>query len=343
MFRNVMQRQGADALSSGRARIGVRVLLAAVVAAAMGESPLDAGTGDASRDAPPAIVWKKLGAASGRPIIFLPALGMPGRYWSKIWEQFEKDHPIYVVTYAGTDGIPPTKPPYLKRTVEEVHRLIESEKLQGPVLVGHLYGAYVALHVAGEYPDSVGGVFAQPVVWGRKTIEERRKDAEEQAARYRDCTPEVWIPTVTVDINSVIEDANVAKEIASMVKSADQETFAGSMYEMFADEIEPWLEKIKVPVFLISPVFVTARRLEIDTSYERMSSLVAKRRDMMYEQFPNIARCDTFLTRDSLFFPMLEAPGRLGFSLGRYIKRLDDPKSVWDSTVTTHPAGHDAE
>jgi len=121
----------------------------------------------------PAIVWKQLGASSDRPLIFLSALGLPGRYFEKVYEQFEKDHPVCVATYAGSDGLPATKPPFLPRIVEAVHGLIESERLQGAVLVGHLFGAYVALHVAGQYPDSVGGVFVQPIVWEHRRGNDR--------------------------------------------------------------------------------------------------------------------------------------------------------------------------
>ena len=296
---------------------------------------VDAGDSAATSGA---ITWKKLGASSGQPLIFLPALGIPGRYWSKVYEQFEKDHPIYVVTFAGSDGVPAIKPPYIDQFVEGVHQLIEKEKLNKPVLIGHLFGAHVALRVAGQYPDSVGGVFVQPMIWGKKTPEEQRKDAEEQRARYRDCAPEMWVPTLTVDINSVIEDGDIGREVVALVSKADQATFAQAVYEMFMDDLSSVLPKIKVPVFLMSPVFVAAKRVDIDRNYERMSSLAAKRRDMMYEQFPNIERCDTLLMRNWLFFSMMEAPGRLGFSLSRYIKRLGDPKATWDTTAS-HAAG----
>ncbi len=309
----------------------VPVLCVITVSGAAAESPDFAATSGA-------ITWKKLGATSGQPIIFLPALGMPGRYWSKVYEQLEKDHPIFVVTFAGSDGVPAIKPPYIDQFVEGVHQLIEKEKLVKPVLVGHLFGAHVALRVAAQYPDDVGGVFAQPMIWGKKSPDELRKDAEEQRTRYRECPPEMWVPTLTVDINGVIEDGAVAREVVALVSKADQATFAQAVYEMFVDDLASQLPKIKVPVFLISPVFVSSKRIDIDKNYERMASLAARRRDMLFEQFPNIARCDMLLMRNWQFFSMLEAPGRLGFSLSRFVKRLGDPNSTWDTTAL-HPAG----
>src|SRR5262245_61939271 len=103
--------------------------------------------------APPAIHWERRGAATGRALIFLPALGFPGSSWADVYKSFEPDHPIYVVTFAGTNGVPPTKPPYLERMANDVHQLIRDEKLKDPVMVGHLLGADVALRVASSYPD----------------------------------------------------------------------------------------------------------------------------------------------------------------------------------------------
>src|SRR5262249_45674350 len=138
----------------------IRTRLAAVAMFfCLGIVPRGDAAAPSMANAPPAIVWKKMGASSGRPLIFLPGLGLPGRYFSKVYEQFEKDHPVYVVTWGGAEGAPGTNPPYLPRIVDAVHGMIESEKLRGAVLVGHLFGAYVALHVAGQYPDSVGGAF----------------------------------------------------------------------------------------------------------------------------------------------------------------------------------------
>lgn len=288
-----------------------------------------------------AVTWTKLGASTGQPLIFLPALGLPGRYWSKVYEQFAKDHPIYVVTFAGSDGVPAIKAPYLDQFVDGVHQLIEREKLEKPVLVGHLFGAHVALRVASQYPDSIGGLFAQPMVWGKRSPEDLRKDAERQRDRYGSCTSEMWVPTLTVDINSVIEDGKVAQEIVELVSKADQATYAQAVYEMITDDLAPGLSNIKVPVLLLSPVFVTSKKVDIDKNYDRMPSLAARRRDMMYEQFPNVARCDMLLMQNRQFFPMLEAPGRLGFSLSRYLKRVVDPKSAWDST--TAPATGDTK
>src|SRR5262249_26794638 len=117
-----------------------------------------------------------------------------------------------------------------------------------------------------------------------------------------------------------------------------QESYAGSVAEMCRDEIEPLLRRIQAPVFLMSPAYVGARRLENGTTDAHLITLVAERRALMYEQFPGIARSDTFVSRDAQFFPMMSSPARYGFVLSQFLKRLDDQHAGWDSTAASQPS-----
>src|SRR5262245_58499543 len=127
----------------------------------IGASLCERATAQASRPAAPGppLKWEHLGASTGRPLVFLPALGFPGRYWEKVYSAFESTNPVYVVTFAGSGGLPACQPPYEEKTVEAVHELIASQNLKDPVLVGHFLSIDVSLHVAARYPDEVGGIF----------------------------------------------------------------------------------------------------------------------------------------------------------------------------------------
>lgn len=293
-----------------------------------GEDPKSGG-GD-----PPAIKWEKLGASSGRALVFLPALGMPGNYWSQVYEPLSKTHPIYVVTLAGADGLPPISAPRLEKTVEAIGNLIKSEKLDKPVLVGHLLGAHLALRVAARYPDLVGGVFGFPLLIVRPAPDQRAAEAKKAADSYLEVDKEMWIPSISVQIKSSVEDAGTAAKLIEMMKKCDQKSYGETIGEIMQDSIEDDLPKITAPVFLMAPISPASRNVDLDKQFERLSAAIQARMDAMRRLYPNIAKCDTAPMRNTRLFPMMDAPDRVVFHLDRYLLRLDKPNAQWGTTVT---------
>lgn len=290
---------------------------------------------------PPPIKCEKLGASTGRPLVFLPALGMPGTYWSQVYEPLSKTHPIYLVTLAGSAGMAPINAPRLEKTVEAIGKMIQSEKLDKPVLVGHLLGAHIALRVAAKYPDLVSGVFAFPLLIERSPPEKRAEDAKKAADSYLEVDKEMWIPAISVQIKSSVEDAETAAKLIDMIKICDQRTYGETIGEIMSDQIEPELPKITAPVFLLAPVSPAARNVDLDKQFERLSAAIQARMEAVRRLYPNIAKCDTAPMRNTRLFPMLDAPDRVVFHLERYLLRIDKPNAQWGTTVggaTTSPA-----
>ncbi len=280
----------------------------------------------------PALKWEKLGASTGRPLVFLPALGLPGQCWAKVYEEFKASHPIYVVTYCGCGNVPPIRPPYFEKIVDGIHELIEREKLKDPVLIGHFLGVQLALHVAAKYPDEVGGIFGLPLISTRPPIDQRKDAGKRVTESYLQSDPELWIPTMVQKLRGVVRDPATCDLLMEMVKNTDRETYAHIMGEMAADPLEECLPKIRCPVYLIATVPQQRRRETIEDGQERLATISQGRVDVIRSLFPGIAKCNVTALRNVELYAMIESANRMVFPLQRFLKRLDDPKSRWEST-----------
>lgn len=285
-----------------------------------------------SAAAVPPIKWERRGAAGGKPLVFIPALGVPGSLWAKVYELLEKPHPVYVVTLAGTDGLPPGDPPHLAATINAVSEMLAAEKLKDPVLIGHLMGANVALHVAAQHPDRVGAVFGIPVVMDRPARSQRAAEAERIVASYLESERDMWVPNMTVQIKSTVKDAVVSQALIDMLSKADRDTYARTLGEMMVDPIEDILPKVQAPVLLSIPISQITRSGNMARQNEQLSVVTKTKVDATYLLYPGLPRCDVVPMRNVSLFPMIDAPDRVAFAIERFLKKLDDPKAAWSDT-----------
>ncbi len=294
----------------------------------------------ADQDAPAAIKWEKRGAASGQAIIFLPALGFPGSSWEKVAAIFEKDHPVYLVTYAGNDGVPPTNQPFLTRIVRDVGMMIKSEKLQNPVLAGHLLGGHVALSVAAANPDAIAGVFCMPLIVPRPAPAERRKEAMKAIAYYARGTDEMWDANLSMEAARAVEDPAIADQILKKLQKADRLTYCGLIGEMVADVIEARLPQIKCPVLLVALVGRPRDSDDPDVKLMKPQEYARTVVDRMRGLFPGLARCDTVSIRGTRIVPLYDQPDRVVMPLERFLTKMADPKALWGTTLDVPDLAH---
>jgi len=287
----------------------------------------------------PALKWEKLGASSGRPLVFLPAVGLPGRCWSKVYEQFAATNPIYVITYAGSGGVPPTRPPYLQKLVDGLHDLITREKLENPVLVGHFLGLQLSLRLAAEHPGDVGGIFGLPMASARPPIDQRKQAGERVTAAYLETASEMWLPAMAQQIRGVVRDPATIEQLMEMIKQTDRATYARMMGELEADLVEEYLPKVQCPVCLIATVPPQQRRETIEDGQERLAAISQARVDILRMLYPGISKCNITALRNVEFYAMIDSANRMVFPLQRFLKRLDDPKSRWETTAPPATGG----
>lgn len=304
-------------------------LLFAAAASGQPAAPPAAQNAD---DAPPSIKWERRGAEKGQAIIFLPALGFPGSSWAKVAAAFEKDHPVYLVTYAGTDGVPPSKPPYLGRLIRDVRAMIDAEHLNQPILAGHLLGAHVALSVAGLFPDAVGGVFCMPLIAPRPPPAVRRQAAKKAIMYYASGNEEMWEANLLMEAARSVENQETADEILKMLRGADRATYAGLAGDFLADTIEARLPNIQCPVALVALVSRPRDSSDPDTRTMKPQEFARTTVDRMRGLFPGLAKCDSMSIRGTRLVPLYDQPDRVVMPLERFVQKLANPQAHWGST-----------
>jgi pimeloyl-ACP methyl ester carboxylesterase len=96
----------------------------------------------------------------GRPLILIPGLGSGPWAWQDTVREYSGQYTLYVVTLPGFDGRPAVAGAGFEAARNALQQLIATRKLDKPVLIGHSMGGALALAVASQSPDLVGGVVA---------------------------------------------------------------------------------------------------------------------------------------------------------------------------------------
>lgn len=298
---------------------------------------------DARSPAPstPAIGWEKRGASAGRPLVFLPPLGFPGRIWERVYSELEKTNPVYVVSLAGTDGVAATSAPYLERATKDMLDRIRAEKVAKPVLVGHLIGAHIALRAAAEASDDLGGVVALPVLVSLPDGPPRVQAVEALLGGLHEVTDEMWPTHARLLVKQACSDPDLIDKLVEMLAKADRRTYTGFFHDMLMDDLKPRLTQVRVPVLLMSNLDPPSKMQNLARQSIAATELTRNVTERMREIYPGIARCDLELIRDSQVFVMYEQPKQVIRRIERFVAKLDETDARWQSTVDDDSGGPD--
>ena len=101
------------------------------------------------------------------PVILIPDVAFTAHLFDSFAQRNEKNYVMYAITLPGFGGTPAPAPfehrdyaqlRLWKNAEEGVLQLIKKENLKHPWIIGMQGGAYLALRVALDYPERVGGV-----------------------------------------------------------------------------------------------------------------------------------------------------------------------------------------
>jgi len=100
------------------------------------------------------------GNPKGKVLILIPGLSSGAYVWDETIARFEKDYRIYAVTLSGFNGLPSLPGAKILKAKQSLLELIDKEKLDKPILIGHSLGAVLATWFAEDYADRIGAVVA---------------------------------------------------------------------------------------------------------------------------------------------------------------------------------------
>lgn len=309
-------------------QISIRPVLALLAMAWLGSaSAVDTATGIAETPAAAARVGTlqvQQYGDHGRPIVLIPGLQGGPWVWQQSIEHLRRDHVVYAVTLAGFDGVP--SPAAGGNLFDQAHasllRLIRERKLDRPVLVGHSLGGTLALRLAGEHADLLGGVVAVdglPIFPGMERMDaaQRQTMAAQLRQRMAAATPAQFRAQSLAYMQTVgVIDPQLAARYAPMNARSDIQASAQYMAEDLAFDGRPGLKNANVPILEISPYHAP------DYSQPPMSMTEAQKTASYQALLANAPNAKVVSISPSRHYVMLDQPARFQQVLDDFLRSL---------------------
>jgi pimeloyl-ACP methyl ester carboxylesterase len=284
-----------------------------------------AGASSVLAQAPPAGTLKvERHGDHGRAVILIPGLQGGPWVWQQTIAQLQKNHVVYAVTLAGFDGMPaPADGGNLfDRADASLLQLIEQQKIDKPVLVGHSLGGTLALRFAGEHADLIAGVVALdglPIFPGMERVSAEQRQA--MAAQMRDAmaaaTPEQFRAQSLGYMQKIgVIDPQLAARYAPMNARSDIQASAQYMAEDLAFDGRAGLKNANVPILEISPYNAP------DFSTPPMAMSEAQKTAYYQSLLANAPKAKVLSISPSRHFVMLDQPVKFQQALDGFLKSL---------------------
>jgi pimeloyl-ACP methyl ester carboxylesterase len=284
-----------------------------------------AGASSVLAQAPPAGTLKvERHGDHGRAVILIPGLQGGPWVWQQTIAQLQKNHVVYAVTLAGFDGMPaPADGGNLfDRADASLLQLIEQQKIDKPVLVGHSLGGTLALRFAGEHADLIAGVVAVdglPIFPGmeRVSAEQRQAMAAQMRGAMAAATPEQFRAQSLGYMQKIgVIDPQLAARYAPMNARSDIQASAQYMAEDLAFDGRAGLKNANVPILEISPYNAP------DFSTPPMAMSEAQKTAYYQSLLANAPKAKVLSISPSRHFVMLDQPVKFQQALDGFLKSL---------------------
>ena len=199
--------------------------------------------------------------AKGEPIILIPGLSSGGYVWDDTVKHLQKNHELYVITLAGFNGKPAIAGPKLAKAKESLLELIQTQKINKPVLVGHSMGSALSIWFAQTHSNLISGVFGVDglPVFPRSenmSLEQRSTMASNLQVQMGSADQKSYAQQQVQYMRTMgVVDLQMADKIAALSAQSDPVATAEYMADLFRIDLRKDLPAISVPLALVSPYY----------------------------------------------------------------------------------------
>ncbi|MFP2931692.1 alpha/beta fold hydrolase [Pyxidicoccus sp. 3LG] len=197
-------------------------------------------------------------SGTGRPLVFIPGLASSGAVWNETVAHLQGRYDCHVLTLAGFAGQPALPAPFFATERRAVADYLRSQGLEKPILVGHSLGGALALAVAADVPELVGGVvvvdslpFLPAAMDPSATADNVRSRADEMRTLMRMQTVEQRAMQSRMALRNFISDTSKVDVAARWGADSDSETVAQAVYELSTTDLRPELARITAPTLVL--------------------------------------------------------------------------------------------
>ncbi len=197
----------------------------------------------------------------GRALILIPGLASGAWVWQETVRQFAGEHVLYVVTLPGFDGRAAVPGPAMAAAQQALAQLVETRKLEQPVLVGHSLGGTLSFALAAQLGQRIGGVVSidgLPVFPGSEELTpmQRSELVRSFASRVALADPVAFAAQQQQYMRGIgVTDMARADELAKLSAKSDPRAVLQYMGETFALDLRVKLPAISAPVLVLAPYF----------------------------------------------------------------------------------------
>ncbi|MFY2556257.1 alpha/beta fold hydrolase [Corallococcus terminator] len=217
-----------------------------------------ATTSNAGGAPAPAAPFAVKRSGQGQPVLFIPGLASSGEVWDETVAKLQSQYDCHVFTLAGFAGQPSVPAPFMPTMRRALAEYIREKGLKKPIVVGHSLGGVLALGLAADAPDLVGGVFIvdsvpflAALLYPGATAESAKPFADQFRAQVRMRTVEQRNEASRQVLQLYIADEARREVAARWGADSDPETVTQAMYEMNITDLRPELSRITAPTMVL--------------------------------------------------------------------------------------------
>lgn len=266
--------------------------------------------------APPALEITQQG--EGPVVLFLAGVNVHGEMWRPWADALAVDHRVLVATPAGFAGVAPTERPdgFLATHVAALARLLETERAEGALVVGHSLGGLTALMLAAHEPERVGRLlvvdslpFLAELFQPDATPAQARRNAETMAKRSMALARDAYLAEAERAIAIAAKSAAFLDRLRLWAAASDRATVVTAYQELLGMDYRALLPQIRQPVLVLAawdPAMPFAKE-SIEALYKR--------------QYAGLAAGEVRVVEDALHFLMIDQPSAFESALAAVLAR----------------------
>lgn len=271
----------------------------------------------------------------GPAVILIPGLASSGDVWQATVEALKNDYQLHILTLAGFAGTAPLPAEqwtagYLQVQQQAILRYISEQQLEKPVVIGHSLGGYLALALASNASDNIGGavnvdglpalgaLFAQNSSAAASTNAATAKTKTNAATDNKTPQPTGGFDPMLMAKGMTNNQAWQQRIVTDMARS-DGMTSGRVMGELMRADLRPQLTNIKVPVLTLGALqngAPYATPAQVQSNYQTQLANAPT-------QYHNFA-----FAADSKHFIMADAPDWLNQQIRQFLQK--------NAAVATH-------
>ena len=200
------------------------------------------------------------GTAGRRALVFIPGLTCGPWEWSGEIAQLSPYYTIYALTLPGFDGHPAIKSPLFQTVSADFWTLLATESIVKPTVIGHSLGGTLAIMLAEQHSDKLGGVISVdglPTFPGmdRMTADQRAQAAAQMTAAMAQASTPAQFAAMekTYVLPNLMTSPDDIAVVAPLAARSDIAATAAWTSEDIALDLRPQLTKVTIPLLVIAP------------------------------------------------------------------------------------------